>query len=114
MDRRTDIEMAEHWRIVKPSGESVEIIDQTALPHELVIRPLRTLDEAAQAIRGMQVRGAPLIGAAAAFGIWLALRAEASDALTTRSGRSSARTGSSRSIVRAVCAAWLPEPTSSM
>ena len=32
----------------------------------------------------------------------------------TRSGRSSARTGSRRSIVRAVCAAWLPEPTSSM
>jgi methylthioribose-1-phosphate isomerase len=67
-------------RTIWASGEGVEIIDQTALPHELVIRPLRTLDEAARAIKTMQVRGAPLIGAAAAYGLWLGLRADPSDA----------------------------------
>ncbi len=67
-------------RTIWTSGDAVEIIDQTALPHELVIRPLRTLDEAARAIATMQVRGAPLIGAAAAYGVWLALRVDPSDA----------------------------------
>jgi len=67
-------------RTIWTAGEAVEIIDQTALPHELVVRPLRTLDDAARAIATMQVRGAPLIGAAAAYGVWLALRADASDA----------------------------------
>jgi methylthioribose-1-phosphate isomerase len=60
-------------------GWSVEIIDQTRLPHELVIVPLRTVEAAARAIKTMQVRGAPLIGATAAYGVCLALRAEASD-----------------------------------
>ena len=58
---------------------AVEIIDQTALPHAFVVRPLRTVAEVAHAIASMQVRGAPLIGAAAAYGIWLAMRADASD-----------------------------------
>ena len=58
---------------------AVEIIDQTALPHAFVVRPLHTLAEVAHAIAAMQVRGAPLIGAAAAYGIWLAMRADASD-----------------------------------
>jgi len=53
-------------------GRTVEIIDQTRLPHELVIIGLQTLDSAARAIATMQVRGAPLIGAAAAYGIALA------------------------------------------
>jgi methylthioribose-1-phosphate isomerase len=66
-------------RTIWAAGDGVEIIDQTALPHELVIRPLRTLDDAARAIATMQVRGAPLIGAAAAYGVWLALRADPSD-----------------------------------
>jgi methylthioribose-1-phosphate isomerase len=61
-------------------GASVEIIDQTRLPHEFAIARLRTLDEAAHAIRAMLVRGAPLIGATAAYGLWLALRADPSDA----------------------------------
>ena len=52
-------------------GRTVEIIDQTALPHSFDIVRLATLDDAAKAIRGMQVRGAPLIGAAAAYGICL-------------------------------------------
>lgn len=60
-------------------GWSVEIIDQTRLPHELVIAKLRTLDDAARAIRSMQVRGAPLIGVTAAYGLCLAMRADASD-----------------------------------
>jgi methylthioribose-1-phosphate isomerase len=61
-------------------GASVEIIDQTRLPHEFAVARLGTVGEAAHAIRSMQVRGAPLIGAAAAYGIWLALRVEATDA----------------------------------
>ena len=61
-------------------GASVEIIDQTELPHRLVTRRLATLEEAAHAIRAMQVRGAPLIGAAAAYGLALALRADGTDA----------------------------------
>jgi len=61
-------------------GRAVEIIDQTQLPHAFVIARLTSLDDAAHAIRTMRVRGAPLIGATAAWGMWLALRAEASDA----------------------------------
>src|SRR5690606_18935266 len=61
-------------------GWSVEIIDQTLLPHTFAIARLTTLDEAASAIRDMQVRGAPLIGVTAAYGLALAMRADASDA----------------------------------
>jgi methylthioribose-1-phosphate isomerase len=60
-------------------GRSVDIIDQTKLPHRFVIVTLRTLDDAARAIKTMQVRGAPLIGAAAAYGVCLAVAADASD-----------------------------------
>ncbi len=60
-------------------GRRVEIIDQTRLPHEFVIATLETLEDAARAIETMQVRGAPLIGATAAYGICLALQANASD-----------------------------------
>lgn len=61
-------------------GWSVAIIDQTLLPHEFRIARLTTVAEAAEAIRGMQVRGAPLIGATAAYGVCLAMREDASDA----------------------------------
>lgn len=61
-------------------GASVEIIDQTRLPHAFVTARLATLDDAAHAIRAMLVRGAPLIGATAAWGMWLSLRADPSDA----------------------------------
>jgi len=61
-------------------GTAIEIIDQTRLPHAFVTARLATLDDAAHAIRAMLVRGAPLIGATAAWGLWLALRADASDA----------------------------------
>ncbi len=60
-------------------GWAVEIIDQTRLPHAFVTRRLETLDEAAVAIRDMWVRGAPLIGATAAYGMALAMRADPSD-----------------------------------
>jgi methylthioribose-1-phosphate isomerase len=60
-------------------GASVVVIDQTLLPHRFATVRLATLDDAARAIKTMQVRGAPLIGAAAAYGVWLALRADASD-----------------------------------
>jgi len=61
-------------------GWSVEIIDQARLPHELVIVSLKTMEDAARAIKTMQVRGAPLIGATAAFGLCFGLRDDASDA----------------------------------
>ncbi len=62
---------------VEPSdGWSVRIIDQTKLPWSLEFLRLTTLAEAAHAIRSMQVRGAPLIGAVAAYGLALALRAD--------------------------------------
>ncbi len=61
-------------------GWKVEIIDQTRLPHLFEVVKLATLDEAAVAIRDMLVRGAPLIGAMAAYGMALAMRADASDA----------------------------------
>lgn len=62
-----------------PDGWSVAIIDQTRLPHEFVTVTLTSLADMARAIKTMQVRGAPLIGAAAAYGVCLALREDASD-----------------------------------
>ena len=64
---------------VESDGASVGIIDQTELPHCFVIRRLVTVDDVAHAIKSMQVRGAPLIGASAAYGVWLALLADPSD-----------------------------------
>jgi methylthioribose-1-phosphate isomerase len=64
---------------LEPDGWSVGVIDQTALPHRLVTARLTTLAEAAHAIRAMTIRGAPLIGATAAYGVCLALREDASD-----------------------------------
>jgi methylthioribose-1-phosphate isomerase len=61
-------------------GRTVEIIDQTRLPHELVIVELTTVEDAARAIRTMQVRGAPLIGATAAYGVALGIAEDPSDA----------------------------------
>jgi methylthioribose-1-phosphate isomerase len=63
---------------VEKDAASVGIIDQTQLPFRFVTLPLKTLDDAVRAIKTMQVRGAPLIGATAAYGVWLALLADAS------------------------------------
>ncbi|HXF90064.1 MAG TPA: S-methyl-5-thioribose-1-phosphate isomerase [Xanthobacteraceae bacterium] len=64
---------------VEDDGWSVGIFDQTLLPYRCVRLRLAALDDAVRAIRTMQVRGAPLIGAAAAYGLCLALKADASD-----------------------------------
>ena len=71
----------EHFRTIwlAEDGETVEIIDQTCLPHNFSILQLHTLEDAANAIKTMQVRGAPLIGAAAAYGVCLAVRQNSSD-----------------------------------
>jgi methylthioribose-1-phosphate isomerase len=67
------------YRTIWRSGaREVETIDQTRLPHELVFRRIDTLDAAVEAIKTMVVRGAPLIGATAAYGLAIAL-AEAAD-----------------------------------
>jgi methylthioribose-1-phosphate isomerase len=65
-------------------GWSVEIIDQAKLPHVFEVVRLASLADAARAIATMQVRGAPLIGATAGYGIALAMRAQASDAALER------------------------------
>jgi methylthioribose-1-phosphate isomerase len=62
------------------NGSEVMIIDQTRLPHEFVISELATLDDFALAIKDMKVRGAPLIGVTAAYGLAIALRDDPSDA----------------------------------
>ena len=64
---------------VGEDGRSVRIIDQTLLPHELQVVELRDLEAAAVAIETMQVRGAPLIGATAAYGVCLSLLKDPSD-----------------------------------
>jgi methylthioribose-1-phosphate isomerase len=64
---------------LEPDGWSVTVIDQTALPHRFLTSRLTTLADAAHAIRTMVIRGAPLIGATAAYGMCLALREDASD-----------------------------------
>jgi methylthioribose-1-phosphate isomerase len=69
-----------HYRSVWPIGEDAfGIIDQTRLPHEFVTLTLNSADGAARAIKTMQTRGAPLIGAVAAYGLALAVREDASD-----------------------------------
>jgi methylthioribose-1-phosphate isomerase len=65
-----------HFRTIWPGadGTSVQIIDQRVLPHEFRVETLRTVSEVATAIKDMWVRGAPLIGATAAYGMAIAMR----------------------------------------
>jgi methylthioribose-1-phosphate isomerase len=63
----------------EPDG-AVGVIDQTRLPHHFATARLERVEDAAHAIRAMVVRGAPLIGATAAYGVALAMRADPSDA----------------------------------
>lgn len=83
-------------RTIRPVEEGVktlvEIIDQTRLPHEYVLRRLATPEDAAEAIAVMRVRGAPLIGATAAYGMALAAQRDASDAGLIRVGEQLAAT----------------------
>ena len=69
---------------LEPDGWTVGAIDQRLLPHDFVVARLTTCDAAADAIRSMLVRGAPLIGATAAYGMALAMRADDSDAALDR------------------------------
>jgi methylthioribose-1-phosphate isomerase len=64
------------WRRTIEVDETgtVIVLDQAKLPYEIAWMPLRTLDDVARAIRDMHVRGAPLIGATAAYGLAIALR----------------------------------------
>ena len=68
------------YRTIWRSGPSVEVIDQTALPHRFSTVRLETAADAVHAIATMIVRGAPLIGATGAYGLALAAECDASDA----------------------------------
>ncbi|HZP93544.1 MAG TPA: S-methyl-5-thioribose-1-phosphate isomerase [Burkholderiales bacterium] len=80
------------YRSVWREGDRIGVIDQTRLPHEFHTLRLATLDDVAHAIRTMQVRGAPLIGAVAAYGFALAMREEAGDATLARAAEILLRT----------------------
>jgi methylthioribose-1-phosphate isomerase len=68
-----------HYRTIWSDGELVFVIDQTKLPHEFKVAEWLKVEDAAQGIATMVVRGAPLIGAAAAYGMALAMKANPSD-----------------------------------
>ena len=70
----------EHYRTIWPEDGAVAVIDQTRLPFELVTKHLFSMTDAAEAISTMVVRGAPLIGATAAYGVALAMASDPSDA----------------------------------
>ena len=69
------------WRTIwlEEGGRSVGVIDKTLLPHRFLTRSLTSVEEAAEAIVTMVVRGAPLIGVTGAYGLMLALQADPSD-----------------------------------
>ena len=62
------------YRTIWYEGNIVKIIDQTKLPHQFIIKELKTVKDAINAIKVMEVRGAPLIGGTAAYGIALAVQ----------------------------------------
>jgi methylthioribose-1-phosphate isomerase len=74
------IDGVSHRTIWRTTDGAVEVIDQTLLPHRFAVRRLETPEDVAQAISTMVVRGAPLIGATAAWGMAIAMRADPSDA----------------------------------
>ena len=63
----------QEYKTIWFGNNTVKIIDQTKLPHKFQIDELKSVDDAINAIKVMKVRGAPLIGATAAYGIVLAL-----------------------------------------
>ena len=97
-------------RTIWPTASgAVEIIDQTKLPHALEIVVLETVDAAVRAIATMQVRGAPLIGVTAAWGLALAMAVDPSDAALAGAG---ARLKASRPT--AVNLAWAVDRVTAM
>ena len=61
------------YRTIWFEKNCVKIIDQTKLPHQFIIKDLKTINDAINAIKIMEVRGAPLIGATAAYGLVLSI-----------------------------------------
>ena len=61
------------YRTIWFENNIVKIIDQTKLPHNFIIKDLKNIKDTVNAIKTMEVRGAPLIGATAAYGIVLAI-----------------------------------------
>jgi methylthioribose-1-phosphate isomerase len=99
-----------HHRTIWPNASgAVEIIDQTRLPHSVHVVALETLEEAVEAISTMRVRGAPLIGVTAAWGMALAMRADTADAWLAQAG---ARLKASRPT--AVNLAWAVDRVTAM
>lgn len=68
------------WEVADSARPAIGYIDQTRLPHTVATRTASTCAQVIEAIRSMQVRGAPLIGVAGAYGLALALHEDASDA----------------------------------
>ena len=70
-----------HWKTIwlEEKDKTIKVIDQTKLPHEFIIRSLKNVNEVADAITSMVVRGAPLIGVTAAYGIMLSMQEDPSD-----------------------------------
>ena len=62
------------YRTIWLENNVVKIIDQTKLPHQFIIKELKTVKDAINSIKIMEVRGAPLIGGTAAYGIFLAIK----------------------------------------
>jgi methylthioribose-1-phosphate isomerase len=79
-----------------PDARGVEVIDQRLLPHRVATTVLATADDAAAAIRDMTVRGAPLIGAVAAYGVYLALRDASDGELLDAAGAAATRLAATR------------------
>jgi methylthioribose-1-phosphate isomerase len=75
------------YRSIWAEDGEVRIIDQTRLPHEFAIKSLQSLNDCARAIADMEVRGAPLIGATAAYGVAIAMRSDPSDAALERASQ---------------------------
>ncbi|MDB5308689.1 MAG: methylthioribose-phosphate isomerase [Gemmataceae bacterium] len=73
------------WEL--PGADGIEVIDQRVLPHRFATAVLRTAEDVAVAIREMYVRGAPLIGAAAGYGVYFAARSAAADGVATEVDR---------------------------
>ena len=74
------------YRTIWYEENVVKIIDQTKLPHQFIIKDLKTVKDAINAIKVMEVRGAPLIGGTAAYGIALAVQENNNPEFIKKSG----------------------------
>jgi len=83
LPRQAELNGTPYPTLIEDAG-GLLVLDQTRLPHAAVMVPLHTAEEAAHAIRSMQVRGAPLIGVTAAYGVALGLDHDASDGQLAR------------------------------